>query len=73
LATHWINEFVELKPKVLMLSNGDIVFKGEFDDFISLNIEELESAGIILDKKLELYRKALLKNEIDLANKIASI
>lgn len=73
LATHWINEFVELKPKVLMLSNGDIVFKGEFDDFISLNIEELESAGIILDKKLGLYRKALLKNEIDLANKIASI
>lgn len=73
LATHWINEFVELKPKVLMLKNGEITFKGEFDDFISLNIEELEKAGIILDKKLILYRKALLKNDIKLANKIASI
>jgi len=73
LATHWINEFVELKPKVLMLKDGDIAFKGEFDDFITLDIEELEGAGIVLDKKLGFYRKALLKNDIDLANKIASI
>lgn len=73
LATHWINEFVELKPKVLMLKSGEIAFKGEFDDFITLDIDELESAGIVLDKKLDLYRKALLKNDIDLADKIASI
>jgi energy-coupling factor transport system ATP-binding protein len=56
-----------------MLKDGDIFFKGEFDDFISLGIEDLENAGIVLDKKLELYRKALLKNDIDLANQIASI
>ncbi|RAO99556.1 ABC transporter [Petrotoga sp. 9PW.55.5.1] len=71
LSTHWINEFVSLKPNILMLKNGEISFKGEFDDFALLDDKVLLEAGIVFDEKLKLYRCALKKGKIDFAQKIS--
>jgi energy-coupling factor transport system ATP-binding protein len=62
LITHWISDFLPLKPKVLMLKNSEVFFKGSFDNFVLINEKELENAGIIFDDKLKLYKCALLKD-----------
>ncbi|HOO73861.1 MAG TPA: ATP-binding cassette domain-containing protein [Tepiditoga sp.] len=62
LVTHWISEFLALKPKVLMMKESNVVFKGEFDDFIRLDEKILEQSGIIFDDKLTLYKELLIAN-----------
>lgn len=72
LSTHWISEFLELKPLVAIMQNSNLIFKGTFDEFIKLDKTLLSEAGIIFDEKLELYKKALLKND-KLKDKIAML
>lgn len=73
VSTHWINEFSNFKPKVLLLKEGRELFKGEFDDFIQMDEQLLFDAGIILDEKLQLYKCALKKGQKDLAEKISNL
>jgi len=72
LVTHWISDFIHLKPKVLVMNDGQALFKGNFDDFIQLDRPVLEQAGIRFDQKLELYRCALVHNR-DIKDKISII
>ena len=73
VSTHWINEFANFKPRVLLLKEGRELFKGEFNDFIQLDEQLLYDAGIILDEKLQLYKCALKKGQKELAEKISNL
>ncbi|MDN5341222.1 MAG: energy-coupling factor transport system ATP-binding protein [Oceanotoga sp.] len=73
LSTHWISEFLELKPNVLMLKDSKEAFIGSFDEFITLDYNVLEDSGIILDEKLDLYRKTIIHKKENIKNKILNI
>ncbi|AEX86148.1 ABC-type cobalt transport system, ATPase component [Marinitoga piezophila KA3] len=65
IVTHWIDDLISFKPKVLHIQNREISFKGEFNDFIMLGEEELKKRSISLSEKLKLYYCSL-KNNITL-------